>query len=131
MTVAVVPFDHKAPDLSFLPPLRRVLLFSVHSIEQVKTLPADYFDVLARAADTVTGMHFEPFGHQFGRMDPVAKRQRAWSAERGWNDDLLERLRDADKRGVLHMTFLSDNLFSNSLENPTSVAIWEAGRARQ
>ncbi len=130
MTIAVVPFDHKAPDLSFLPPLSRVLLFTVHSIEQVKALPADYFDRLARAADHVTAIHFEPFGFQVGRTDPVAMRQRQWFADHGWNADLLERLRDADKRGVIRVTFLDDNLFSNTLENPTSVAMWETRRAK-
>jgi hypothetical protein len=125
MALTVVPFDHKAPDLSFLPPCRRLLIFSVHSIEQIATLPADYFDVLARAAETVTGLHFEPFGFQLGRQDAVAVRQRQWFASHGWNGDLLDRLKDADKRGVIHMTFLSDNLYGTTLENPTSVAIWE------
>jgi len=123
--VRVRPFDHKAPDLSFLAGFKRVLLLSIHSIEQINRLPDNYFDVLAAAAPEITGMHFEPFGFQLGRDNEIAKRQLDHIAGRGWNLDLLEKLRDADKRGAIHMTFLSDNLWGNTPENPTSVAIWE------
>jgi len=130
MNVATHAFDHKAPDLSFLAGAKKALIFSVHSIEQVNRLPADYFDVLAAAADEVTGMHFEPFGFQLGGANKIAADHRVLFESRGWNVDLLERLREADGRGAIRMTFLSDNLFSNSVENPTSVAIWEAKRRR-
>jgi hypothetical protein len=125
IAMRVLPFDHKAPELSFLAGFKRVLLLTVHSIEQIDRLPDTYFDTLAAAAPEVTAMHFEPFGFQLGRDNDVSRRQRDHFTGRGWNLDLLEKLRDADKRGAIRLTFLSDNLWGNTLENPTSVAIWE------
>lgn len=127
LSVTTHPFDLRAPDFDFLAGAERVLLFSIHAIEQVTTLPDDFFERLARAGRRVTGMHFEPFGYQFGNAHPNAARQKARADEYGWNRDLLAKLRAANERRTIAMTFLSENLFANSLENPTSVAIWECG----
>ncbi|MBM3565170.1 MAG: hypothetical protein FJX42_03535 [Alphaproteobacteria bacterium] len=118
-------FDHNAPDLSFLKGAKRVLLFSCHSIEQVYDIPLDYFEKLAQAAPVVTGVHFEPFGFQFGGTDPISLNHRAIMANKQWNHNMLECLKKAADRGFLSIRHMAANVISPQGGNPTSVAIWD------
>lgn len=108
-TVKPVFFDHNDPDLSFLKGAERVLLFSCHSIEQVRRLPDDYFEKLARAAPLVTGLHFETFGFQLSGGDDVSVRHRAFIERRMWNQNMVECLKKAEGKGLLSIRHLAAN----------------------
>lgn len=123
--VKPVYFNHRAPDLAFLGKARRVLIYSCHSIEQVAEIPADYFDVLARAAPEVLGVHFEPFGFQLGGADPVSNAHRAFIRDQNYNTNLIDCLKAAEGRGAVAVRHLAANVIAPQPENPTSIAIWE------
>jgi hypothetical protein len=93
----VHPFDYYGPDLSFLTGSENVLLFTVHSIEQIPDLSRSLFDeILLRTASCVV-FHFEPVGWQhdnhlretrkrrdsrLGRLRRYAIRRRRYLARR-------------------------------------------------
>lgn len=116
--------DHKAPDVSFLAGYRKVLIFTAHSIEQVNTLPDDYFAILAGAAETVVGIHMEPFGFQVRADTPEARAQKEWIEGRRWNVNFYSCLEAAASRGEVQIEDVLINAFDLLDGNPTSVAIW-------
>ncbi|MCP5464826.1 MAG: hypothetical protein H7A33_07370 [Deltaproteobacteria bacterium] len=82
-------FDHTNPDLSFLPKLDSILIFTCHSLEQVQQVPVELLKCLAQAAPKVWVLHMEPFGfqmaqaqNQYTELDRI--QQKAFE-EKGWN----------------------------------------------
>ncbi|MCC7016754.1 MAG: hypothetical protein IT564_06085 [Rhodospirillales bacterium] len=123
-------FDHQKPDLSFLRKrTKRVLIFTHHSIEQVKTLPENYFSVLADAAPYVVGVHFEPFGFQLVPGSDISKRHAEFIAKKDYNSNFLSTLRAAEGRKVLNVRLLAANVINPQSENPTSIAVWESNKS--
>lgn len=121
-------FDHNRPDLSFLgKKTKRVLIFTHHSIEQVKTLPDNFFSVLAAAAPRVVGVHFEPFGFQLAPESAMSKAHAEFVARKYYNSNFLSALKAAEERKTLRIRHLAANVINPQGENPTSVAVWESG----
>ena len=118
--------DHKALNLDFLSGLDDVLIFTCHSIEQVKFLPEDYFRIIAQSASRVTCIHFEPFGFQIDNASEVNSRHQSFVHEQGWNLNFIDTLRNAEQTGILSIRLLSKDLYNPAEENPTSVAIWSS-----
>lgn len=127
MSLEIVPFDHKAPDLSFLKGAKKVLLYTCHSIEQVERLPDDYFDVLAASAPAVTGLHFEPVGFQIERKSKISRQHAAFIKSQHYNMNLVDVLRAAEKRGTLAVRKMTPNVLNPQEENPLSVIAWDNG----
>ena len=76
------PFDYYDPDLSFLEPGSRVLFLTVHSIEQIPSLPHSVIErMLARTSDC-SCFHFEPVGWQTNQ-ELVLKRGKSNRSESG------------------------------------------------
>jgi len=116
-------FDHSAPVFEPVDGDSETLVYSVHSIEQVKHLPGD-FDALAAIAEPVTGMHFEPFQFQAaGKFDGKSD-QRAFTEAMGYNLNLLGVFEAAVARGVVDKVDL-DFLAANTGETiPSSLIHW-------
>lgn len=120
-------FDHTAPDLSPIPACGRALVFTVHSIEQVKTIEPELFRAITGIAKHVTGIHLEPFGFQVADLGPISKAHAAFMVRRGWNLNFAEALLKARDRFGLVVKFMATELFLPAdAENPTSLAIWES-----
>lgn len=123
-------FDHKAPDLSILGKRDRVLLFSMHSIEQVFKVTPLYFKALAQVADEVRGVHIEPFGFQFNIGDnasgPVSQVQAEHFKRMYWNHDFVASLIAARDAGWIEIEFIAKNVMYGDYGNPSSVAIWKS-----
>jgi hypothetical protein len=117
-------FDHTAPDFSFLKGRKSAFMFTCHSIEQVPMVPEDYFDCLASAADKVVCAHFEPFGFQISSVSEVSMMQAKQVEEKNWNRNFLEVLKKANKKGVIKLTYLAQDMFGISDDSPTSIAVW-------
>lgn len=119
-------FDHEEPDLAAIAEKSRVLFFTFHTIEQVATLRADYFKILAGHADRVTGVHFEPFGFQIAQFPgEVTDAQKRLIEGNGWNGNMVEMLTASARRGEIDITFMAKNMMgSDDPENPTSLAVW-------
>lgn len=119
-------FDHNDPDLSCVAEKGRVLFFTLHTIEQIATLRADYFKILADHAAQVIGVHFEPFGFQIGQYPgEINDAQQRLFLRNGWNTNMVEVLKASADRGDIKMTFMAKNMMgSDDPENPTSLALW-------
>ena len=105
LNIVTRTFDHRRPDFSFLEERGKVLFFTCHSIEQVDRIPANYFDLLADAADRVTCIHFEPFGFQISTTDEISKAQERYVRENNWNTNFLEVLNASGKTGKIKVAF--------------------------
>lgn len=125
-------FDYKNPDLGCIKEKGNILVFSCHSIEQVNMLPTSLFSYLAGLGDQVTGVHFEPFGHQFQlktdtEVGQVSKAQAQACGKRSWNMNFMKCLFDAEKEAHLKISFLAKNTFAgDDVTNPTSLAMWHS-----
>lgn len=118
--------DHNAPDLSFLKPFDNVLIFTCHSIEQVRSIPDDYFSVLSKSAPKVKGVHLEPFGFQLENTSPQSKTQEELFVSKGWNLNFAACLLGAAHAGTVKVTDVRKDVYSVQRGNPTSVAVWES-----
>lgn len=124
LNIVTCTFDHRRPDFSFLEERGKVLFFTCHSIEQVDRIPANYFDLLADAADRVTCIHFEPFGFQISTTDEISKAQERYVRENNWNTNFLEVLNASGKTGKIKVAFMARDIFASDGNTPTSVALW-------
>jgi SAM-dependent methyltransferase len=119
-------FDHMQPDLSLVGPARRVMIVTVHSIEQVQRLPTDYFHRLAQAAPEVVGVHIEPFGHQVNAgLGPATREQVKLFANRRWNGNMHHIARRAAADGVIAIDQISlECCLPTDPINPSSLLVW-------
>lgn len=127
MTLESFHFDHREPDLAPIKERGRLLIFTVHSIEQVNLLPKNYFKRLAGHARRTHGIHFEPFGFQVADApNDVSEAQRNWIIERGWNLDFASALMSNRDQGEIEVTYLAkDAMGGEDASNPTSLAVWQ------
>lgn len=129
--LSVHAFDYRTPDLSFLSGKDRVLFFSVHSVEQVTTIPDRLIEEMLQRCATCVAVHFEPVGWQ---ADPqlLAWRERAerskdlgsrayWKARRAVDTVLGTRL----ARGFREIP-LSDVRVGASDKTSLNAARWSA-----
>lgn len=120
-------FDHTRPEMSLVPPAtQRLLILTVHSIEQVRRLPLDYFHILSAAAPKVVGVHVEPFGFQVDAgFGPATRAQAQFFAERRWNTNFVHALRRAETDGAVAVEARELECFLPvDPANPSSLAVW-------
>ena len=118
--------DHTAPDFSSIPRLPRALVFTMHSIEQVKVISPSWFEEAASIADEVVGLNFEPFGFQFGDLGQASRLHRAAAEKRDWNQNFGHALLAARNAGLITLDTIMQEVFIGAEDNPTSLAIWRA-----
>ena len=125
MQASFHPYDHENPDISFIGDKQKVLIFSVHSIEQVKYIPEDFFDRLCAFAPEMTGLHIEPFGFQSKILGKISEIQRDLNKERGWNLNFFDTLCASERRKILDVNCVAEEIFcSEDATNPSSLAMW-------
>ena len=121
------PFDYRQPEISVVPPQSgHVLVFTVHSVEQVDRIDPGLFAQLRALGADITLVHFEPVGWQrdaklrarrdaddeayfrkvgtriaSGRMPGVEVAGAWWSWRRNYNRDLLPILEGLQRDGML------------------------------
>lgn len=120
-------FDYLKPDLSAVPRFDRVLLYTMHSIEQVAEIDPGLFKILASVGERVTGLHFEPFGWQVRESGPVSHEHRQFMEENDWNRNCASALTEAGRRYGLTCDFpMTETFLPSDWANPTSLAIWHS-----
>ncbi len=125
MEVSFHAYDHTQPDLSFIGARQNVLVYSVHSLEQVAMLGDDFFDRLCSFAPKMTGVHIEPFGFQIEQPGPLTQQHAVVNRERGWNQDFAKTLHSAQDRGIVQIDSIAAEIFlSSDITNPSSFAMW-------
>ena len=120
------PFDHTAPDFSSVPYTRRALVFTMHSLEQVRLISTSWFQKTASVAADVTCVHLEPFGFQLQDLGASTQLHRQCAAKRGWNQNFVQTVLAARDAGIITPQYLGTELFISEPENPTSLAVWRA-----
>jgi SAM-dependent methyltransferase len=117
--------DHLAPDFAHLPRFDRVLVFTVHSLEQVWMIHPALFQAMAGLGREVAGIHLEPFGFQTAKLGPVTEAHAALVRKNGWNENFAAALQQARENRWVNVTYASTEIFlPQDPENPTSLAIW-------
>jgi SAM-dependent methyltransferase len=128
MKASFFPFDYLDPALP-VAPAERALVFTVHSIEQVCQIDARLFAVIAAAARRVDCVHFEPFGFQLAELGPASREHRNQAIENRWNVNFAGVLQEAQQAHGLQISCVITELsLPIDPHNPTSLAIWHAGR---
>jgi len=150
------PFDYGTPDLAFLDRFRKIVAFTVHSIEQMPVLGKAFYDALL-AANIAHCIHLEPVGWQrFTNLaqlvlslhrdrDAWQKLRRnfefviddselvnnaaMWSAAGGYNTDLLPLIAAAAGRGEVTLTALAYEIIGLNPFNPSTLVAWRRTRA--
>jgi len=126
LPMETVFLDHKQPDFSFLSGMKRVLVFSCHSIEQVAILPDDYFKKLVAGVPFIHGIHFEPFGFQMGADSDITKAHDQYIRGRGYNLNLYPCLQAALEQKIIDDLWTVKEAMTLEAINPTSIAVWTA-----
>jgi len=149
------PFDYGAPDLGFLGRFRKIVAFTVHSVEQMPVLGEAFYNALL-ATNIAHCIHLEPVGWQ--RFTNLAKlvlslhRDREawqrvrrsfefviedselvnnaamWSAAGGYNTDLLPLIAAAAGRGEVALTALAYEIIGLNPFNPSTLVAWRRTR---
>lgn len=119
------PFDYYTPDFSVIAGrVRRPLVFTSHSIEQIGTLPQGFIDELLRLAPQVTVLHFEPVGWQFAPDDPFGLEVKAHCLRKGYNENLWSLLNANAAAGSLTIDETMANVMAPKPINSTSLIRW-------
>ena len=120
--------DYRKPEFSAIgQDLKDVVVYSVHSIEQVVEVPMELITGLCGLADTVRVAHFEPIGWQMldaTQKTELTRRHEARCKERHYNRNLWAILRRAEAEHRIHIRTVIPNFFGLE-HNPTSYIVWE------
>lgn len=122
-------YDFNNPNYDCIDEYESVLVFTRHTIEQVKFLSKDTIPSIANIAKNVTCIHFEPFGYQIEQPgSPVDKEHKDMFVTNGWNRNLIARLLEAHHEQVIDLQFIGKNIVGSTDNglNPTSIAVWHA-----
>lgn len=105
----------------------RVLVFTCHTIEQVREIPDNWFKVVANIAPFVRCIHAEPFGFQIASLGEASQKHKEYFIKNGWNLNFAKMLKKAGENGDI---IIEDALLEYSCGtdpfNPTSIAVWRS-----
>lgn len=105
----------------------RVLVFTCHTIEQVREIPDNWFKVVANIAPFVRCIHAEPFGFQIASLGEASQKHKEYFIKNGWNLNFAKTLKKAGENGDI---IIEDALLEYSCGtdpfNPTSIAVWRS-----
>ena len=126
LDISIDEFDFRRPDYSFIREKKHVLFFTAMSIMFIHEVGRAPFEAMARAADAVTGIHFEPIGFQFSTPTEVFSKLQAQEANsHNWNIDLSRVLEDLHNSGVIEVKYLGkDVLPAKDPGHALSVTLW-------
>lgn len=124
-------FDYHAPDLRLLDDHRgHLVVFTVHSIEQIREISGELFEQIIDRADRVSGIHFEPVGWQIEGRESGRYSSRAYAQSAGYNENLLQILSELESRSRLTVDSIVPDIFSHKAKNASTLVTWTtAGRA--
>jgi hypothetical protein len=127
LRLEVHPFDYYAPDLAAVTSGRRVLVFTVFSIDQIPTMSAAMIEATLHLGAEVWGVHFEPFGWQcrdeLGRSDLVGSSP-TYAARHDYNRNFWPVMRELEQRGVIAIERVDPELYGANPDNAASLLLW-------
>lgn len=119
--------NHSIASFPFIPRDKKVLVFSCHSLEQVRLLPNDFFIKLAGSADKITGIHIEPFGFQAVAQKDWQKTHLhhfCFAHHQSYNMNMFQCFQQAVAAQAIIPEKVSINASFAQPENPSSILIW-------
>ena len=119
--------DHAHPVFDFMPRDENILVFSCHSLEQVAILPQDYFVKLAESADSIRGVHIEPFGFQAVAPDDrteVQIKHQDFAVTHQYNTNLMDCIRYAVEQKAIRIEHMEIDFSNFQPGNPSSWISW-------
>jgi len=93
-------FDYYNLDVSLVKKAghKHVTIMTLWSIEQVRTLPADFVDTLLTMGKSVNGIHMEPIDWQENPDSPLGKISKERGLHSGYNENLVALLKEAQEQ---------------------------------
>jgi hypothetical protein len=120
-------FNYVAPQFGFLPEgQKELVVYSVHSVEQVKELAPDLIYKLCDTADVVKGAHVEPIGWQLipqAEWNEFTANHQRRCQEKLYNENLWPLLKQAEAEGRIVIDQAVPNFFGLEY-NPASLITW-------
>jgi hypothetical protein len=128
LDLTTAPFDFEQPPYDALPRAdAHVLVFTVHSIEQVTELPREAITGLFGVGASVTGVHFEPVGWQV--VDEPDQASLEYAERQRYNRNLWPLLRELEAGGELTIDTVVPDLFGDKYKNPGTLIVWHTPAA--
>lgn len=125
MPLEVVEFDYHHPDRTALAPMREVVVYSIHSLEQIPHVRPQLVEWIAGLGRRVTCLHFEPVGWQ---IDPDSiGSSRGYAEAHDYNRDLVAVLRDAAAAGRIELDAPRVDIVGLNTHNSSTLLRWTAG----
>ena len=130
LDLTTAPFDFEQPRYDALPRAdAHVLVFTVHSIEQVTEVPREAITGLFGLGTSVTGVHFEPVGWQVGPEHDGRGTSQAYADEHDYTRNLVPALREAEADGRLVIDDIVVDVFGINPRNSTTAIRWRKASA--
>jgi len=128
MPLTAMQFDMLEPDLSALNfDTNRVLIYSVHAIEQLPEVPSHLFDILLNAFPDIRGVHFEPITFQLPNQASINEERYKFdlnkAAQADQNGNLFEVL---SNHPGLKITNIQPAVWQISQGHSVSVVEWQS-----
>ncbi len=125
LELTTLAYDYERPDYGGLPTGNaHVLVFTIHSIEQVTELPREAVAGLLGLGARVTGVHFEPVGWQI--LDQPDEASYEFAQRQRYNRNLWPLLQELEGEGKLVVATVTPDLFGDKYKNPGTLIVWNA-----
>jgi|SRR5580704_7836961 hypothetical protein len=127
LPIEIHPFDYYAADAMPLEAGRRVLVFTVFSVDQIPYFPVQAIERVLELGAEVWGVHFEPFGWQcrdeLGRADLVGSSS-DYAARHDYNRDFWPVMRQLEQGGSIAIERVEPELYGANPANAASLLCW-------
>jgi hypothetical protein len=125
LDLTTAPFDFEQPRYDSLGPVDgHVLVFTVHSIEQVTELPREAITGLFDLGASLTCVHFEPVGWQI--VDEPDRAAHEYAVRQRYNRNLWPLLQELEAARELNVETVVPDLFGDKYKNPGTLIVWHA-----
>lgn len=120
-------FNYVEPRFDFLGERRKeMVVYSVHSAEQVPEVAPNLIEMLCDQADVVKGMHMEPIGWQMipsENWNEITSSHHERCIEKNYNQNLWDMLKRSESKGLIAIDKAIPNFFGLD-HNPASLVLW-------
>lgn len=117
-----LPFDLEHPHYDLPSDNEHVLVFTVHSIEQIPELPREALTGLFALGRALTVVHLEPLGWQIGDSTEQSRR---YALRKNYNRNLWALLKELEEAGEITIADVVPDLISHKPYIASSLVVWK------
>ena len=122
LDLRALPFDFQEARYDLPTDNEHVLVFTVHSIEQVPALPREAITGLFGLGRAVTVVHLEPVGWQIGDSTKLSHR---YALRKNYNRNLWALLKDLEEAGEIAITRVVADLIGHKRYIASTLVVWQ------